>query len=177
MEERTERIETTRAHPNTRDETMETAHTTTPPPPPPSTTSEVRRVERPAAEVDHLDAVAYDPYAERRQVAYRMTQLIYWIFGLVEGLILIRFVLKVLGANPAAGFAEFVYGITAPLVQPFVGLFSNPQSAGSVLEFSSLTALVVYALVAWLLAKLVWILVGDVRTAIHSHSKEIDSRI
>ena len=130
----------------------------------------------PRQEVDHLDTLAYDPFEGRRIAGYRLTQLIYWVLGLVEGLILVRMILKVLGANPAAGFAEFIYGITAPLVAPFVGLFSNPSYQTSVLELSSIVALIVYALVAWLLAKLVWILVGETRSAIRTRSTQMDSR-
>jgi hypothetical protein len=130
----------------------------------------------PRQEVDHLDTLAYDPFEGRRIAGYRLTQLIYWVLGLVEGLILVRMILKVLGANPAAGFAEFIYGITAPLVAPFVGLFSNPSYQNSVLELSSIVALIVYALVAWLLAKLVWILVGETRSAIRTRSTQMDSR-
>src|SRR4051794_32486177 len=102
MDERTEIIETTPTR---------VPHTSTT-----ETTTELHALNRPAAEVDRVDAVAYDPYAQRRLTAYRVTQLIYWIFGLIEGLILIRFVLKALGANPSAGFAEFVYAITTPLI-------------------------------------------------------------
>jgi uncharacterized membrane protein len=131
----------------------------------------------PRQQVDHLDSVAYDPYEGRRIAGYRVTQLIYWVFGLIEGLILVRLILKVLGANQTAGFAQFIYGITAPLVAPFMGLFSNPVYQNSVLELSSIVALIVYALVAWLLAKLVWILVGESRSAIRTRSTQMDSRL
>ena len=67
--------------------------------------------------------------------------------------------------------------VTAPLVAPFYGLFGNPSAQGSVLELHSLVALIVYALLAWLLGKLAWILVGDTRSAIKTHSTEIDSRV
>jgi uncharacterized membrane protein len=126
--------------------------------------------------MDRVESVAYDPYEGRRIAGYRLTQLIYWVFGLIEGLILIRLILKVLGANQAAGFAEFIYGITAPLVAPFMGLFNNQAYGQSVLELSSIVALIVYALVAWLLAKLVWILVGETRSAVRTHSTQMDSR-
>jgi YggT family protein len=143
----------------------------------PRTTTEVRSVARPAADVDRVESVAYDPFANKRLVAYRTTQLIYWVFGLIEGLIAIRFVLKALGANPSAGFAEFIYGITAPLVAPFAGLFGNPAAQGSVLEVHSIVALIVYALLAWLLAKLAWIVVGDTRSAVTTRSTSVDSRL
>jgi uncharacterized protein YggT (Ycf19 family) len=139
--------------------------------------TEVRTTRAPYAGVDQVDAVAYDPYANRRVAAYRLTQLIYWVFGLIEGLIAVRLVLRALGANPSAGFAEFIYGVTAPLVAPFVGLFSNPQTQGSVLEFTSIVALIVYALIAWLLARLAWILVGENRSAVHTRSSTYETRV
>ena len=164
-EDRTERIETTPATPVER-ETVR-----------PRTRTDVYTTDHTAASVDRAEAVAYDPYAGRRMAAYRVTQLIYWIFGLIEGLIAIRFVLKALGANPNAGFAEFIYGITAPLVAPFVGLFGNPTSQGSMLEMASIVALIVYALVAWLLGKLAWIVLADNRSAVKTRTTEMDSHV
>jgi uncharacterized membrane protein len=131
---------------------------------------------RPVAEYDRQEAVAYDPYESRRLIAFRVVQFIYLLFGLIEGLIAIRFVLRALAANPSAPFAEFIYGITAPLVVPFVGLFGNPRGDSAVLEFQSVVALIVYALLAWLLGRLVWVLVGETRSAISTRSSSIDTR-
>jgi uncharacterized membrane protein len=146
--------------------------------PPPRTESVVHTTQTPApaARVDQTEAVAYDPYQSRRAAAYRVSQIIYWVFGLIIGLIAIRFILKALGANPDAGFAEFIYGVTSVLVAPFVGLFGNPQAQGSVLEVQSLVAIVVYALVAWLLVKLAWIVVGEPRSAVTTRTSSVDSR-
>ncbi len=131
----------------------------------------------PRNSVDSFDAVAYDPYEGRRIAAYRLTQIIYWVFALIEGLIAIRLILRALGANPSAGFAQFIYGVTGPLVAPFVNLFGNPTYQNSVLELSSIVALIVYALVAWLLGKLVWILVGETRSAIRTRSTQMDQHV
>jgi uncharacterized protein YggT (Ycf19 family) len=139
--------------------------------------TEVRTGAPARTDVEHYDTVAYDPFEGRRLAAYRLTQLIYWVFGLIEALIAIRLILKALGANPAAGFAQFIYGITTPLVSPFLNLFSNPSYQNSVLELSSIVALIVYALVAWLLGKLVWIIVGETRSAIRTRSTQMDSRV
>jgi len=82
--------------------------------------------------------------------------VIYLVLAVVDGLIAIRFVLKLLAANPQAGFARFIDGLTAPLVAPFAGLLGTPGgSNGSQLEVTSLVALAVYALVAWLLTRIV----------------------
>jgi len=138
--------------------------------------SEVVTTSAPAASVDSTAATAYDPYAGRRQVASRLVQAIYLIFGIIEALIAIRIVLRALGANPQAGFAQLIYGLTAPLVAPFAGLFGNPQAGGSVLELHSIVALVVYALVAWLLGKLVWLLFGETRSAVKTTSSSVETR-
>jgi hypothetical protein len=153
-------------HPNAEDREVETAPAVT----------QVNTPRRPGAEVDRHEAVAYDPYAERRAVSWRVVQAIWLIFGVIEGLIAIRFVLKALGANASAGFAEFIYGITAPLVAPFVGLFGNPASNGSVLELNSIVALIAYGLLAWLLTKLAWLIVGEDRSAVSTRSTTIDTR-
>jgi uncharacterized protein YggT (Ycf19 family) len=139
--------------------------------------TEVRSTAVPRTTVDELDTVAYDPFEARRVAAYRITQIVYWVFALIEGLIAIRLVLRALGANPNAGFAQFIYGITTPLVAPFMGLFGNPSYQNSVLELSSIVALIVYALVAWLLGRLVWILVGETRSAVRTRSRQMDSRV
>ena len=102
----------------------------------------------PVAVVDKTATTVTDPYAARRRGAARLVQAIYLVFGVIEALIAMRIVLHALGANPNAGFAQLVYGLTAPLVAPFAGLFGNPQANGSVLELQSIVALVVYALVA-----------------------------
>jgi len=168
MEDRTDPIETT-PQPTTR-EVREVNRV-------PKTTTEYRTVERPISGVDRAESVAYDPYADRRLAAQRVVQLVYWVFGLIEGLILIRFILKALGANPSAGFAQFIYGITAPLVTPFYGLFGNPSAQGSVLELHSIVALIVYALLAWLIAKLVWIVAGETRSAVKTSATQIENRL
>lgn len=40
---------------------------------------------------------------------------------------------------------------------PFVGLVGTPSSGGMVLEFSSIIAMLVYALLAWGLERIIWV--------------------
>jgi uncharacterized protein YggT (Ycf19 family) len=86
---------------------------------------------------------------------WRAAQIVYTIFGIIEVLILIRIILKLLAANPDAGFSSLIYGITGPLVAPFQGVFGAPSGNGSVLEISSILAIVVYALIAWGIARII----------------------
>jgi uncharacterized protein YggT (Ycf19 family) len=89
---------------------------------------------------------------------YRISQILYLALGVVEALMITRVVLKLLAANADVGFVRFVYGLSAPLVAPFQGIFSTPVSHTNVLELSSLVALAVYALIAWGIARLVFLL-------------------
>ena len=130
---------------------------------------------RPVMTAEHSEAVMSDPYAQRRGIASKVTQAIYLIFGIIEALLVIRFVLKLLGANPEAGFASFIYRVSAPLVAPFVGLFGSPQVNGMVLELESIVAIVVYGLIAWGLAKLAWLLLGETRSGVRTQSRSIDT--
>ncbi|HEX6800093.1 MAG TPA: YggT family protein [Ktedonobacterales bacterium] len=86
---------------------------------------------------------------------YRAAQIIYLILGILETLLLIRLVLKLLAANPNAGFTSLIYGITFPFVALFEGVFPTPQSNGSVLELSTILAMIVYALLAWGIVKVI----------------------
>ncbi|MEK7514806.1 MAG: YggT family protein [Patescibacteria group bacterium] len=79
---------------------------------------------------------------------YRGTQIIWYVFGTVEILLAFRFVLKLLGANPGAGFTNAVYNITHVFVSPFLNVFRVTQASGSTLEWTTLLAMLVY----WVLA-------------------------
>src|SRR6195256_4571910 len=108
----------------------------------------------PTVATDRTEATTYDPYAGRRAQSLKITRAIYLLFGLIEALLVIRFVLKALAANAEAGFAQLIYGVTGPLVAPFMGLFGTPQSpSGATLELHTLIAVVIYALVAWLVVR------------------------
>ncbi len=116
----------------------------------------------------HTETVSRDPFAARRGQIFKFQQVIYLLFGLLEGLLGIRFVLGLLGANPAAGFAQMIYGLTGPFIAPFVGLFGQPSFEGYVFEGNSLAAILVYALVAWVLVKVVVLLMGENRRGIQT---------
>ena len=118
-----------------------------------------------------------DPYAVRREQTIKIQKGIYLLFGILEGLLGIRFVLGLLGANPAAGFAQFIYRITGPFMAPFTGLFGQPRFEGSIVELNALVAIVVYALIAWVLVKIVGLLMGDTRRGVHTTSNQIDTRV
>ena len=83
-------------------------------------------------------------------------RIIWYIAGVLLVLLAFRFVLALLGANPANGFADFIYDTSHPFVAPFFSLFGyNLQYGVSRFETFTLVAMAVYAIIAYGLAKLV----------------------
>lgn len=80
---------------------------------------------------------------------YRGTQVVWYLLGLIEVLLAFRLVLKLLGANAGAGFTDFVYTVTAPLVAPFLSVFRVSKVEGSVFEWTTILAMFVYWVIAW----------------------------
>lgn len=90
--------------------------------------------------------------------------VIYFIAGLFEVALLFRFILKITGANPGSGFVSGIYSFTNLLVMPFRGIFSSTATPGAEVraffEPATLIAMLVYAVVAWGLVRLVAIASG-----------------
>lgn len=85
---------------------------------------------------------------------YRGTQIVWYIVGLLEALLTFRFILKLLGANAGAGFTSFIYGSTYPFAAPFLSVFKQTRIEGSIFEWTTLLAMLVYWLVAMAIIKL-----------------------
>jgi uncharacterized protein YggT (Ycf19 family) len=104
--------------------------------------------------------------------ARRTMEGIYLLFGIIDALLLIRLVLKLLGANPHAGFASFTYGVTDFFLAPFHGLLPTIVSGQSILELSVIFAILIYSLLALALVKLVAITMSrSVTVSEHSRSE------
>ena len=80
-------------------------------------------------------------------------RIVWFIVGVINTLIALRFVLLLLGANRGADFTDFIYTMSAPFVAPFVGIFGEPTYGQSLFEVSSLLAIVIYALIGLGIAK------------------------
>ncbi|KKQ47078.1 MAG: hypothetical protein US67_C0060G0004 [Candidatus Woesebacteria bacterium GW2011_GWD1_38_10] len=91
--------------------------------------------------------------------------LIYFLFGALEILLAFRLVLKLMGASLASGFVRLIYSLTGIFILPFEGIFRRGYTQGvettSVLEPSTLVAMIVYAVLAWGIVKLVKIFSGE----------------
>lgn len=85
---------------------------------------------------------------------YKGTQVVWYILGLIEILLLFRFILKLLGANPEAGFSAFIYAITYVFASPFLNVFRVSSISGVIFEWTTLLAMGVYYIIAFGIVKL-----------------------
>lgn len=99
-----------------------------------------------------------EPEREQRIFTFKATQLIWLLLGILEALIALRIGLKLIGANPASPIVVLIYEFTALFLFPFRGLTSSPAVGNMVLEIYSMFAMLVYALVAWAMERIVWLI-------------------
>ena len=85
---------------------------------------------------------------------YRGVQVVWYILGVIEFLLVLRFALKILGANPGAGFTSFIYNVTTPIAAPFLRVFNFTQVGNNVFEWTTLLAMLVYWFLAMAIVKL-----------------------
>ena len=95
---------------------------------------------------------------EQRIFTFKASQWIWLLFGILEALIVLRIGLKLIGANPESPIVALIYGFTGLFLIPFVGLIGSPTSGNMVLETSSMFALGIYALIAIVFERLVWLI-------------------
>ena len=87
---------------------------------------------------------------QRANMRYWVTAIVYFILGVLEVIMGLRFVFRLLGASQGNSFIIILYSLSHTFVAPFNGIF-NDQAIGnvSVFELSTLVAMLIYALVAW----------------------------
>lgn len=96
--------------------------------------------------------------ANQNSSVARIVNIVYFLFGALEFLLAVRVILHLMGANPNNGFATFIYALSAPFVALFSTLLRNPTlSQTAMLEVTTMIAMLVYAILAWLIGRLIWL--------------------
>ena len=86
---------------------------------------------------------------EKKKKIFRVNQVVWYILVFIEVLLIFRAIFKVIGANPSSGFVSLIYSITDVMVVPFQGIVPSAVSGNSIMEWATLIAGVVFALIAW----------------------------
>ena len=96
--------------------------------------------------------------ANQNSTTARIVNIVYFLFGALELLLAVRVLLHLIGANAGNGFASFIDGLSAPFVALFASLMHNPVfGTTAVLEITTIIAIIVYAILAWLIGRVVWL--------------------
>ena len=89
----------------------------------------------------------------------KLRKIVYYILGVFEAFLVFRLIFKLLGANPESTFVSLIYSVSGVLLAPFSSIFRTVVNQGietkSVLEPANLIAMIVYALVAYGVVKLI----------------------
>jgi len=82
---------------------------------------------------------------------------IFWLAGILEILLGVRFLLRLFGANRENEFAQLINNLSAPFMAPFSTLFISPTSSGgaNIFDFNIAIAILAYALLSYLAVSLV----------------------
>jgi len=119
---------------------------------------------------EHVQSPAVARTSNRDATNYQTIEyLVYFMFGILETLLIFRFVLKLMGASSESAFVSFIYAITGILILPFENIFSRWFTKGvettSVIEPATLIAIIVYGILAIGIVKLIRILSGKKQLA------------
>jgi hypothetical protein len=90
---------------------------------------------------------------------------VYYFFGILETILAFRLILKIAGASINSWFVSIIYTLSRFFIMPFEGVFRKSTAQGvettSVFEPSTIVALIVYALLAYGIVKLIRISSGE----------------
>ena len=91
--------------------------------------------------------------AQRSGIYYWIVNTIYWLGGIIEILLMLRFVLRLSGANTENEFARFINNLSAPFSTLFISPTSN--GGGNIFDLNIIIAIIAYAILSYLLISLV----------------------
>lgn len=86
------------------------------------------------------------------------------VFSLIEIILLLRFVLRLFGANILAPFVRWIYKVSSSLVDFFWGAFPTSRFNGEyVLEWNTLFALLIYTVIYYAISQFLAFLENSLR--------------
>lgn len=93
----------------------------------------------------------------KKKTVFKAVQVIWLLTGMLEALLALRVVFRLLAANQT-GFVSFIYQLSAPFLAPFAGIFGPSVTDRSVLEWSTIVAMIIYMLIAYALVAIMRLL-------------------
>jgi len=102
--------------------------------------------------------------ANQNSTVARIVNIVMFLFGALELLLVVRFFFQLAGVNAGNSFAVFIYTLSYPFVVLFSTLLQNPVLGGtSVFEITTIIAMLVWGIMAWLVGRLIWLVLSRPR--------------
>src|SRR5258708_4745295 len=125
------------------------------PVPPPSLAAPIETAQEESAEIRQEEALTF------RYAIGKLNDFIGWFIAVLEVTLLVRFLLKLIGAYPDNLFAGFLYALTDIILFPFSTIVRAPSiHPNQAFEWSTLIGMIVYWLVFWAVRRFLRILVS-----------------
>jgi uncharacterized protein YggT (Ycf19 family) len=87
--------------------------------------------------------------------------IVFSAFDVLLSFLFLRFLFVFFGANPEQWFVEGIMNLTRPLVMPFENIFRTVEVDGFRLEWSTIIATIVFAVLASLTVHILDLLLAD----------------
>ena len=115
-------------------------------------TTEVRET---SDNLDNTNVSAPGSVVDRADGPLVFHKIVWYIAGIIIALLALRVIVVLLAANHGSPFVDVSYCLSGGFAWRVVGGFGDTAASGQwVLEISSIVAMVIYALIAWGIAKL-----------------------
>ncbi len=85
---------------------------------------------------------------DKKQIYKIVKAIVLFIFGLFDIILIIRILLKLIGASRDSSFVKFWYDLSNPLYSPFEGTVRDLASDNIVVEINSILAILILAVIA-----------------------------
>ena len=113
-------------------------------------------------EVEEILEVRQDEARTLKFVIGKIGDFLRWFAIVLEIMLAIRFLFKLIGADPGNVFAAFLYALTDIILFPFSNLVPNPSlHVNQAFEITTLIGMGIYWLFFWLLRSFTRILVSE----------------
>ena len=93
----------------------------------------------------------------------KLNDFLQWLAIVLEIMLLLRFILKLIGANSDNPFAGFLYALTGIILYPFMGIVGSPSihPPNQAFEWPTLIGMLVYWLIFYAVRRFLRILISS----------------
>lgn len=113
-------------------------------------------------EIENVEARQEEARTVRFAIG-KLSDFVQWFVLVLEVMLAIRFVLKLIGADPGNVFAGFLFALTDIVLYPFMTIIPNPSvhPPYESIELTTLIGMVIYYLIFWAVKRFLRILISE----------------